>query len=107
MTEGKIKPGMIAYIRLTDEPTFILSIKPLDGYHAMAGILSGVVAKVRRPNVDEHGRITHSIEEFFIEELETEEDADIRKASKLEQLKAQFKAERAAIDPAGKLVSSN
>jgi hypothetical protein len=106
MTEGKIKAGQVANIKITDEPVFILSVKPLDSYHAMAGTLSGVLAKVRRPNVDEHGRITHSVEEFFIEELETEEDAELRKAGKLEALKAQFKAERAAtLD--SKLASAN
>jgi hypothetical protein len=103
---AEIKAGQIAYIKITDEPAYVLDIKPLSGYHVMAGVLSGVVAKVRRPNVDEHGRITHSVEEFFVEELETEEDADIRKASKLEAIKAQFKAERSALDPS-KLVSSN
>jgi hypothetical protein len=104
---AEIKAGQIAYIRITDEPCMVLKIKPLEGFHAFAGVLSGVEATVRRPNVDEHGRITHSIEHFFIEELETEEDADIRKASKLEALKAQFKAERSALDPNNKLAGAN
>lgn len=106
MTEGKLKPGTIAHLKVTDEPVFILSVKPITEYHALAGTLSGVIAKVRRPNVDEHGRILHSIEEFLVDELETEEDAEVRKAAKLEQLKAQFKAERAAFEP-GKLVGAN
>src|ERR1700723_2919870 len=102
----EIKAGEIAYIKITDEPVYVLDIKPLAGFHVYAGILSGVEATVRRPNVDEHGRIDHRIEKFFVEELETEEDANIRKSGKLEALKAQFKAERAAIDPTGKLASA-
>jgi hypothetical protein len=103
---AEIKAGTIAYVKITDEPVYVLAINTLGGYHVMAGILSGVEATVRRPNVDEHGRILHVVEKFFVDELETEEDADIRKASKLEALKAQFKAERAAIDPS-KLASTN
>jgi hypothetical protein len=103
---AEIKPGQIAYVKITDEPVFILSVKPLEGYHVLAGVLSGVEATVRRPNVNEHGQIVHQIEKFFVDELETEEDADLRKASKLESLKAQFKAERAALDP-NKLVGAN
>jgi hypothetical protein len=103
---AEIKAGQVAYLKITDEPVFVLSVKPLEGYHAMAGTLSGVQAKVRRPNVNEHGSIVHQVEDFFVDELETEEDADIRKSSKLEAMKAQFKAERAILDPA-KAVASN
>lgn len=104
---AEIKAGQIAFVKITDEPVYVLDIKTLGGYHALAGVLSGVEATVRRPNVDEHGRILHNIEKFFVDELETEEDADIRKASKLETLKAQFKAERSALDPQGKLAGAN
>jgi hypothetical protein len=103
---AEIKAGQIAYLRITDEPVFVLSVKPLDGYHAMAGTLSGVQAKVRRPNVNEHGSIIHQTEDFFVDELETKEDAELRKMSELETMKAQFKAERAILDPA-KQVASN
>jgi|HubBroStandDraft_2_1064218.scaffolds.fasta_scaffold1959994_1 hypothetical protein len=103
---AEIKAGQIAFIKITDEPVFVLSVKLLDGYHALAGTLSGVQATVRRPNVDEHGRITHSQEQFFVDELETKEDAELRKAGEIATLKAQFQAERAAIDPS-KLVSTN
>lgn len=101
-----IKSGTIAYVKITDEPVYVLDIKPLTGMHYMAGMLSGIEATVRRPNVDEHGRIVHLVEKFFVEELETEEEAEIRKAGKLEALKAQFKAERASLDPS-KLASAN
>jgi hypothetical protein len=104
---AEIKPGQIAYLRITDEPVYVLDIKPLSGLHILAGVLSGVEATVRRPNVDKDGSITHKIEKFFVDELETEEDAEIRKASKLEALKAQFKAERASLDPNTKLVGAN
>jgi hypothetical protein len=104
---AEIKPGTIAYIKITDEPIFVLDIKPLSGLHVMAGVLSGVEATVRRPNVDEHGSINHKIEKFFVDELETEEDAELRKTQKLEVLKAQFKAERAQSDPLSKLAGAN
>jgi hypothetical protein len=103
---AEVKSGQIAYVKITDEPVYVLDIKPLSGFHVLAGVLSGVEATVRRPNVDEHGRITHAVEKFFVEELETEEDAELRKAGKLEALKATFRAERAAAMP-DKLASTN
>lgn len=99
-----IKPGMIAQLKITAEPCFVLQVKPMEGYHTLSGVLSGVMAKVRRPDVGEHGSITHRVEEFFIDELETKEDASIRSVQEMETLKAQLNASR---EPASKLGSSN
>lgn len=103
---SEIKPGTIANIKISDEPVYVLAIQPLTGFHQLQGILSGVLAKVRRPNVDEKGSITHKVEEFFIEELESREDAAIRKVTEIDQLKAEIKAKREAENPA-KLSSAN
>jgi hypothetical protein len=91
---SELKPGSIAHIKTTDEPVFILDIKPISGPHALAGCLSGVEAMVRRPTLDEHGKVDHRVDRFFVEELETKEDASIRKVREMESLKAQFDAER-------------
>jgi hypothetical protein len=39
---AEIKPGTIAYVKITDEPVYVIDIKPLSGFHVLAGVLSGV-----------------------------------------------------------------
>lgn len=81
---------MLACVKTTDEPVFILSIKAIDSIHALAGVLSGVVAKVRRPTLDEKGAVTHKVEDFFVEELETREDNAMRKVEEINALQGKF-----------------
>lgn len=94
-----LKPGMIAHLKTTDEPVFVLDIKPLSGPHVLSGMLSGVQAYVRRPTLDEHGKVEHKLEYFLIDELESKEEASARKVRDMETLKAQFAAERNSHSP--------
>lgn len=104
---SELKAGMIACIKTTAEPVYVLDIKPLTGgYHVLAGILSGVMAKVRRPMLNENGAVTHVIEDFFVEELETKEENAVRSVQEMEALKAQFKAGQNA-EASNKLAFSN
>lgn len=91
-----IKPGMIAYLKTTEEPCFVLDVKPLDRIHTLVGCLSGVGVTVRRPVMDDKGGVGHKVDTFLIEELESKEDASVRKVNEMQQLKAQFDAERQA-----------
>lgn len=103
---SELKPGMIAHLRTTGEPVFILSIRPTEGFHVLSGVLSGVIAKVRRPTFGDHNQVVHHTEDFLIDELETKEESALRQVREMEGLKASFEAERAAKTP-GILGSSN
>lgn len=92
---SEIKPGTIAYLKATDEPCFILSIQPVpESNFGLRGLLGGVTAKVRRPNISDKGSITHGIEDFFLEELETKSDASLRKLNEINELQSTIKAQQ-------------
>ena len=86
-----IKAGMIVSMKTTGDDMFVLSVGAPQGFHTMAGMLSGVLVKVRRPILLEHGEIQYKIEDYLLDELETKEEGIVRKAAELEALKAQFK----------------
>lgn len=84
---ANIKAGQVALLRTTEEPVFVLRV---DEDKEECAILSKVLATVRRPIQGEQG-VRHSIEQFHIEELETQEDKHTRQISEMEELKARFK----------------
>lgn len=92
---SEIKPGTIAYLKATDEPCFVLAIQQVpDSNFTFRGLLGGVTAKVRRPNISDKGSITHGIEDFFLEELETKSDASLRKLNEINELQSTIKAQQ-------------
>lgn len=68
-----IKAGQLAIIRSSNEYCFVLEVK--DGKEAPADGFYGAVAVVRVPLLTRDG-VRHEIQEFFVEELQTEEDRD-------------------------------
>src|SRR6266567_9285422 len=85
---AEIKPGMIASMKVTGDEVFVLSIEPIQNFHHLAGVLSGVLAQVRRPVISEKGCINYTIEHYLVDELETKEEFESRKVQELEALKA-------------------
>ena len=79
-----IKPGTVALLKSSQEPVFVLELVQGD-----AGILSNVQAVVRRP-VEGNAGISHMIERFYIEELETLEERHTRQIAEMEEMKARF-----------------
>lgn len=103
-----IKPGTIAYHKITEEGVFVLDIREGNPTQKFP-LLSGKVAQVRRPVLGEDG-IRYEVEYFTIEELETSEVGQKRKLAEMAELKARFDSGQAADKPAtvaGKLEYSN
>ena len=97
-----IKAGQVALLKTTEEPLFVLAIENLDKVYSG---LSGSVAIVRRPIQGTEG-VTHSIERFFIEELETLDEKHTRQVSEMEELKARFSTHE-TLPSQGELFQSN
>ena len=66
-----IKAGDVAYIRTTDEPVFVLHIEIREQDHEHPWFDNWAV--VRRPIGTDSAGISHSVEEFYLEELEDED----------------------------------
>ena len=85
-----IKPGMIALIRTTGEPVFVIRTedsKELPNWQA---------AVVRRPRSSKDG-IFHSVETFLVEELETEREATKRKYNDIMEMQQELNDDAKAV----------
>lgn len=86
-----IKPGDVAYIRTTDEPVFVIDITErgpagvvvVADDIATAAKLSNTTVKVRRPIGTDSAGISHSVETFYLEELEDEDSHKKRRSGGL------------------------
>lgn len=83
-----MKPGTVVFLKSTEEPAFLLDIRKANDMQLYPG-LSGSVAVIRRPKLGKEG-ITHSIEFFTVEEIESVEARQKRQISDMEELKAQY-----------------
>lgn len=99
---ANIKAGQVALLKATEEPVFILQV--LEKGKTFPE-LSGSVAIVRRPTQGQNG-VFHSLEEFYVEELESLDDKRTRQVSEMEELKARFKTNEAP-SAQGELFSTN
>lgn len=86
---SKLKIGQTAFLKVTQEPIFLLDIQDGNPTQRFPG-LSGKVAVVRRPTVGENG-VRHEVEFFTVEEVETLEESQNRNVSEMEEMKARFK----------------
>lgn len=99
---SNIKAGQQAFLKVTQEPVFVLELREANSTQRYPG-LSGKIAVVRRPTAGEMG-VRHDIEFFTIEELETVEESRSRTISEMAEMKAQFNAQTSeAVSAAGQL----
>lgn len=73
-----IQPGTVAFIKTTDEPVFVLRVDEVGPGEPEFGQLSLQTVYVRRP-VAESDKISHHLERYAVEELETREENRDRK----------------------------
>ena len=85
----KIKIGHVVYIKTTGQAVFVLSIDEAVGPHWYSE-LSGFMATVRRPTIDDKGFISYVIDTFCVEELESLEDKNKEQVKKLAAMKAEL-----------------
>lgn len=84
-----IKVATVAFLKTTEEPVFVLALGKKEDVNEG---LSGDVATVRRPVVGEQG-VSHKIEVFYTEELESLEDKRKRNIAEFSSMKAQIDRE--------------
>lgn len=80
-----VKVGDVAYLRTTDEPSYVLEV-------------NGDNVKVRRPIMTNDG-IKHLVEDYVMGELETTEEAHVRKLEEMGALKEIVKGQQNAQAP--------
>ena len=76
---SEIKPGMVVYVKTTEEPVYVIAVTKESRYHghlladelAQFDAVKEQIAIVRRPIAGEDG-IQHRMQEFFVSELETD-----------------------------------
>ena len=93
----EFKAGMVAYLRTTDEPLFILEVKE-GSPHQTYPDLSGQTVTVRRPIQGRDG-VRHEVQFFTIEELETLAAKQNRQVLEMNELKARFAPDAPITDP--------
>lgn len=91
-----IEPGKVAYVKTTQEPVFVVSTYRAESDASLTEPvpeLSNQIARVRRPLLGRDG-VKHEFAEFFVEELESEEDNAQRRINErvkeASALRAQF-----------------
>ncbi len=84
------KPGDLVLVKTTEEPVIVLAIINI----VCPDLPSGVVLRVRRPVAGQDG-ISHSVNEFYLEEVEFPNDRNRR----LKEEYAAMMAEQAASKP--------
>lgn len=94
---SKLITGQPVYLKVTEEPCFLLEIREANATQRFEG-LSGKVAVVRRPTAGEDG-VRHSVEFFTVEEIETLEESQNRKVGELREMEARFKASGQIAEP--------
>jgi len=104
---ANIKAGQTAFIKVTQEPVFVLEIREANSTQKYPG-LSGKIAVVRRPTAGEMG-VRHEVEFFTVEEVETLEESQNRSVAEMEEMKARFNASKTPepVGAQGKLEFSN
>lgn len=93
---NEVRAGQQAFLKVTEEPVFVLEIRDGNATQRYPA-LSGKVACVRRPTAGEDG-VRHSVEFFTVEEIETLEQSQTRKLEEMSELKARLKASGQAIN---------
>lgn len=89
-----IKAGVVAVMKTTEEPVFVLRLEGTDKIgDPLAPELQQTVAVVRRPVFSETGT-RYDIGRFFVDELETSEARQMRHYREMSDLRAQLQAEQ-------------
>jgi hypothetical protein len=83
-----IVPGIVVFIRTTDEPVFVLDVVPQE--NSLYPSLDATKAIVRRPILTKDDGIAHNTDHFFLAELETF-------SQRLHRVAAQNEEEQAAM----------
>jgi hypothetical protein len=87
--------GQTAYLVTSGEAVFVLDVQPkTDAQKEVLGIpeaLSGTIATVRRPVMGQNG-VTHLLETYYVEELETEDDRQGRELENRKKFNERIRA---------------
>lgn len=88
-----IRAGMVAVMKTTEEPVFVLAIEEGNRGLYPAPALTQQVAVVRRPVFAESGT-RYDVQSFYVDELETSEARQMRHYREMSDLRAQLQAEQ-------------
>lgn len=96
---SEIKPGMVVYVKTTEEPVYVVAVTKEPRYHghlladelAQFDAVKEQIAIVRRPLASDEG-IRHQMDEFFVSELESDDARKERAMNEMMGMRNKLKA---------------